>query len=77
MYLLGDLNCNMLKTNNDSNIPTKKMKSLYELYQLTQLIDEATLITPTTSSLIDHIVTKCQKKSLILVSFTQVLVIIA
>ena len=33
MYILGDLNCNMLKTNNDSNIPTKKIKSLYELYQ--------------------------------------------
>jgi hypothetical protein len=30
----------MLKTNNDSNIPTKKIKSLYELYQLTQLINE-------------------------------------
>ena len=35
LYILGDLNCNMLKTNNDSNIPTKKIKSLYELYQLT------------------------------------------
>jgi hypothetical protein len=46
MYILGDLNCDMLKKNNDSNIPTKKIKSLYELYQLTQLIDEATRITP-------------------------------
>ena len=62
MYILGDLNCNMLKTNNDSNIPTKKIKSLYELYQLTQLIDEATRITPTTTSLIDHIVTNMPEK---------------
>ena len=62
MYILGDLNCNMLKTNNDSNIPTKKIKSLYELYQLTQLIDVATRITPTTTSLIDHIVTNMPEK---------------
>ena len=62
LYILGDLNCNMLKTNNDSNIPTKKRKSLYELYQLTQLIDEATRITPTTTSLIDHIVTNMREK---------------
>ena len=62
MYILGDLNCNMLKTNNDSNIPTKKIKSLYELYQLTQLIDEAARITPTTTSLIDHIVTNMPEK---------------
>ena len=52
----------MLKTNNESNIPTKKIKSLYELYQLTQLIDEATRITPTTTSLIDHIVTNMPEK---------------
>ena len=70
MYILGDLNCNMLKTDKDANIPTKKIKSLYELYQLTQMIDEATRVTMATSSLIDQ-------KFQILVSFTQVLVIIA
>jgi hypothetical protein len=52
----------MLKTNNDSNIPTNKIKSLYELYQLTQLIDGATRITPTTTSLIDYIVTNMPEK---------------
>ena len=52
----------MLKTDKDSNIPTKKIKSLYELYQLSQLIDEATRITMTTSSLIDHIVTNTPEK---------------
>ena len=36
MYILGDLNCNMLKTDKDANIPTKKIDSLYELYQLTK-----------------------------------------
>ena len=36
MFILGDLNCNMLKTDKDANIPTKKINSLYELYQLTK-----------------------------------------
>ena len=62
MYILGDLNCDMLKTNNDLNLPTKKIKSLYELYQLSQLIKQATRITMTTSSLIDHIVTNTPEK---------------
>ena len=62
MYVLGDLNCDILKTDKDSNTPTKKIKSLYDLYQLSQLIDEATRITMTTSSLIDHIVTNTQEK---------------
>ena len=62
MYILGDLNCDMLKTDKDSNFPTKKIKTLYELYQLSQLIDEATRVTMTTSSLIDHIVTNTPEK---------------
>jgi hypothetical protein len=37
MYILGVLNCDMLKTESDT--PTKKIKSLYELYQLSQLIN--------------------------------------
>jgi hypothetical protein len=57
MYILGDLNCDMLKTDKDASTPTKKVRSLYELYQLSQLIDEATRITMTAVSLIDHIVT--------------------
>ena len=56
----------MLKTDKDANIPTKKIKSLYELYQLTQMINE--------DNLIDYIVTntpkyktkKCQKRLLFL-----------
>ena len=52
----------MLKTDSDSNIPTKKLKSLYELYQLTQLIDEATRVTMTITSLIDHFVTNTGEK---------------
>ena len=52
----------MLKTDNDLNTPTKKIKSLYELYQVSQLIDQATRITMTTTSLIDHIVTNTPEK---------------
>ena len=54
MYILGDLNCDMLKTDKDSNFPTKKIKH--------ELIDEATRVTMTTSSLIDHIVTNTPEK---------------
>ena len=60
IYILGDLNCDMLKPEPDS--ATNKVKSLYELYQLSQLIKEATRVTMTTSSLIDHIVTNTPEK---------------
>ena len=54
--------CDTLKTDKDSNAPTKRMRSLYELYQLSQLIDEPTRITMSTSLLIDHIVTNTPEK---------------
>ncbi len=62
MYILDDLNCDLLKPDSESNIPTKKIKSLYELYQLSQLIDEATRVTIKTTTLIDHIVTNTPEK---------------
>ena len=62
MYILGDLNCDMLRKDNEINTPTMTVKSLYEQYQLYQLIDQATQITMTTSSLIDHIVTNTPEK---------------
>ena len=46
----------------DTTTPTKQIKSLYELYQLSQLIDKPTRVTMTTSSLIDHIVTNTPEK---------------
>ena len=64
MYILGDLNCDTLKADKDSNTPTKRIRSLYELYQLSQLIDEPTRITMSTNSLIDHIVTNTPEKNL-------------
>ena len=62
MYILGGLNCDVMKADKDSNTPNKKIKSLYELYQLSQLIDKPTRVTMTTSSLIDHIVTNTPEK---------------
>ena len=39
MYILGDLNCNLLQEKTLFNVPTSKLKSFYELYQLSQLIN--------------------------------------
>ena len=54
------LNCDLLKPN--PNHPTNKLRSLFEIYQLTQLIDEATRITETSSTLIDHFITNEPEK---------------
>ena len=62
MYLLGDLNCDMLKRDVLLNTSTKKLNSLYQLYQLFQLIEEPTRITMKSSSLIDHFVTNTPEK---------------
>ena len=37
--------------------PTKSLKSIYELYQVSQLIKEGTRIASTSSSLLDHYLT--------------------
>ena len=61
IHILGDLNCDLLKPNPDQL--TKKLKSIYELYdQLSQMIDEATRITSSTSTLIDHFITNRPEK---------------
>ena len=63
MYILGDLNCNLLEEKTFFNMPTQKLYSLYELYQLSQLIKEPTRITMKSSSLIDHVVTNTPEKN--------------
>ena len=62
MYILGDLNCNLLQERTLFNVPTSKFNSIYELYQLSQLINEPTRVTLASSSLIDHIVTNTPEK---------------
>ena len=55
LILVGDLNCDVNKLAPDSQ--THKLQTLCSLYQLTQVINEPTRITETTSTLIDLILT--------------------
>jgi hypothetical protein len=61
LHILGDLNCDtMLKSVSD--LPTKTVKSIYEAYQLPQLITEGTRITNRSCTLIGHYVTSMPEK---------------
>ena len=60
LHILGDLNCDMLKSVSDQ--PTKTLKTIYETYQLSQLITEGTRITNRSCTLIDHYVTSMPEK---------------
>ena len=60
IYILGDLNCDLIKPNPEN--PTKKLQSLLEIYQLSQLIDTAKRITMNSSTLIDHFITNAPDK---------------
>ena len=61
-YFLGDLNCNLLKSISDQ--PTTKLKSLFVMYQLSQLIIEASRVTMNSATLIDHFITNKPEKKL-------------
>jgi hypothetical protein len=54
MNLLGDLNCNMLDS---SSHVTKRLRSLIEMYELSQIITKPTRLTQTTASLLDVCIT--------------------
>ncbi|EDO29905.1 predicted protein [Nematostella vectensis] len=58
--MLGDLNCCLVKRPIENK--TKRLKKIYETYQLSQLLNEPTRITMHSKSLIDHFVTSCPKK---------------
>ena len=60
LHILGDLNCNLLNTVSDQ--PTKTLKAILEIYQLSQLITEATRITNISCTLIDHYITSMPEK---------------
>ncbi|XP_028414633.1 uncharacterized protein LOC114537740 [Dendronephthya gigantea] len=62
LHILGDLNCNLLT--NNPNHPTKTLKGILETYQLSRLIIEATRITTSSSTLIDHYITSMPEKIL-------------
>ncbi len=55
LIIVGDLNCDVNKVPLDS--PTHKLQTLSSLYQLTQVINDPTRVTETTSTLIDLILT--------------------
>ena len=55
LLILGDLNCNYLAHHSDSQL--SQLKQLSTVYQLTQLINVPTRITPNSSTLIDVILT--------------------
>ena len=56
-YFIGDMNCDLLSSD---NIHARALLSITEMYGLKQLIDEPTRITPSTSTLIDLIFTSHQ-----------------
>ena len=53
VVLLGDLNCDFLKTNSFTN----HMKCFMEMYNFMQIVNKATRITPTSKTLVDVILT--------------------
>ena len=50
IYILGDLNCNMLEPTLQS---TKRLNEILELYQMQQLINNPTRVTELSRSLLD------------------------
>jgi hypothetical protein len=54
IYLLGDLNCDMLDS---SSHVTKRLNLLIESYQLSQVITQPTRVTQSSSTLLDVCIT--------------------
>ena len=59
IILIGDTNCDLTPKQAEQPIDnnSKHMLDLYELFSFKQLVEEPTRVTPTTSSIIDHIAT--------------------
>ena len=63
IFLLGDFNCNLLiegnqeSNTNISNANINKLRSIFEMFNMQNVIQEATRLTITSSTLIDLIVT--------------------
>ena len=60
LYLLGDLNCNLLPRTSDHN--SANLTNILDIYGLSQLITEPTRITDNSQSLIDVCITSCPQK---------------
>ena len=59
LYILGDINCDMF---NELNHATKKLNSIIQLYQLSQIVNKPTRETISTSSLLDVCITSNPEK---------------
>ena len=59
LYILGDINCDMF---NELSHATKKLNSILELYQLSQVVNKPTCETISTSSLLDVCITSNPEK---------------
>ena len=61
MMLMGGTNCDLSKDSIESplNSNSRRIQRLYEMFSLQQIIKEPTMVTLTTSTLIDHIATSC------------------
>ena len=62
IFLLGDLNCDLLGAREhtdliDNNNKTRKLLNLFDLFSMQNVVNEPTRVTPTTQSLIDLIAT--------------------
>ena len=56
LVITGDFNCDLLKSDANSNI--RQLRDLIDLYQLQQHVDQPTRITDLTQTLLDIIITK-------------------
>ena len=57
MYILGDLNINLINENTDTSNGVKRYKQFCSLHGLKQLIKSPTRVTDKSTSLLDHILT--------------------
>ena len=61
-YILGDININLLHNGQTVPMGIKKYRDFCSIQSLTQIIKNATRITETSSSLLDHILTNSTDK---------------
>ena len=61
IYILGDLNCNLLDQRSLVN-DAKQLPRILEIYQLTKLITKPTRITQRSKSFLDVCITSCPEK---------------
>ena len=64
IYILGDININLLCHGQKIPMGIMKYREFYALQGLTQIIENATRVTETSSSLLDHILTNSKEEKI-------------